>query len=866
MNGLNRSYIANAIMDRMHTSNTRQCGAHESTAICRCSINQSLFAKVFRISLLALLPWFTTAWGATSTVDMTLTDTRISTHEQTGLLRFIGTEPGYPVRLKQSPRTEALEDLGLAFVKEYGSAFGIDNPSTQLTPLDNTPRSGLLNTKTPLGQMSTQSHSSRVQSSAPRTVGGSSLRYRQLHNNVPVFAGELVVNLDQNNALLSMNGEIASGLTVSVTPTVASVDAIGTALQAVAKWYNIDPAKLHASKPSLMVYDARLLKQSVMQPSLVWQMDVTSNEVTPIRELLLVDAHNGGINLHFNQIDTAKNRKTHDASGMPALPGTLVCSESDAFPGCAMNDADVMNAHAHAGDAYNFYWTTHGRDGIDNAGSVISSTVHYDDSSGTCPNAFWDGTQMVYCDGYADADDVVGHELTHGVTSNESSLLYYYESGAINESLSDIWGEFIDLSNATGNDSASARWLLGEDMPTGAIRDLQFPSDFGDPESMTSNLYWTAASDNGGVHSNSGVGNKAAYLMTDGDTFNGVTVTGLGVTKTAKIYYEAQANLLTSGSNYADLYDALYQACLNLVGTFDITADDCLEVRAATDAVAMNVNPPGFSPAAALCPTGEQQGTVLFSDNLESGSGNWSTEDLTGAPNFWALTNAYATSGTTSLWRPDPNFRSDSVIYNTAPVALAGDTYLHFRHSYSFETWLGQFYYDGGVVEYSTNGSTWQDLGALFDAGHDYHGTIHADYGNPLATRSGYVNESHGYVSSRFDLGTLTGQNFQVRFRLGSDESMAGPLGWVVDDVQIYSCGTPEVESSPQAPTCSGVDVTLENHDFTGDTTCTASSSLEAGTAVTVKTGTTVQFNSPITTLGPGFTIEQGSTFTILLN
>lgn len=94
---------------------------------------------------------------------------------------------------------------------------------------------------------------------------------------------------------------------------------------------------------------------------------------------------------------------------------------------------------------------------------TLRSTVHY--GSGYA-NAFWNGSQMVYGDAYGFplADDVVGHELTHGVTDYESNLLYYYQSGAINESFSDVWGEFVDLTNGSGNDAPNVRWLMGEDV------------------------------------------------------------------------------------------------------------------------------------------------------------------------------------------------------------------------------------------------------------------------------------------------------------------------------------------------------------------------------------------------------------------
>ena len=121
---------------------------------------------------------------------------------------------------------------------------------------------------------------------------------------------------------------------------------------------------------------------------------------------------------------------------------------------------------------------------------------------------------MVYGDvhGYPLADDVVAHELTHGVTQYTSNLFYYYQSGAINESLSDVFGEFVDQTNGRGNDIPSVRWLMGEDVARlGAIRNMQNPPAFGDPDRMTSAFYYRGADDNGGVHTNSGVNNKAAY-------------------------------------------------------------------------------------------------------------------------------------------------------------------------------------------------------------------------------------------------------------------------------------------------------------------------------------------------------------------
>ena len=299
---------------------------------------------------------------------------------------------------------------------------------------------------------------------------------------------------------------------------------------------------------------------------------------------------------------------------------------------------------------------------------TLKSTVRYCDPSQTCPyqNAFWNGEQMVYGQGYAAADDVVGHELRHGVTDFSSHLFYYYQSGAINESLSDVFGELIDQTNGAGNDSAEVKWQVGEDIPGGgAIRDMETPGAYGDPDRMTSPNYTADATeaDAGGVHTNSGVNNKAAFLITDGGTFNGRTVTGLGTDKTARIYYEVETAMLTSASDYADLGSALPQACTNLVGTAGITAADCTEVGDAVAATEMGSQPTGRGRArsrgarlrrADSCPRACSPTT---SRTRAAGTGSpgsrWYYPQNPNPYVGWDPT--YATSGTMNLWGDDPH-------------------------------------------------------------------------------------------------------------------------------------------------------------------------------------------------------------------
>jgi len=206
---------------------------------------------------------------------------------------------------------------------------------------------------------------------------------------------------------------------------------------------------------------------------------------------------------------------TYTANRSSSLPGIFVCDQTD--PVCSVGDLDARSAHIYTIGIYNLYAAQHSRNSIDNHGMTIISSVHYCENTG-CPydNASWTGTQMVYGDrfGYPLADDVVAHELTHGVTQYESNLFYYYQSGAINESFSDLWGEYYDQTNGLGKDIPSVRWQMGEDVSgLVPIRDMANPPAYGDPDKMSSPYYYLGEEDSGGVHYNSGVNNKAVFLM-----------------------------------------------------------------------------------------------------------------------------------------------------------------------------------------------------------------------------------------------------------------------------------------------------------------------------------------------------------------
>lgn len=693
---------------------------------------------------------------------------RISHHAFTGRINFLGSTAGKSLIIPDLKPEATSTFVARQALQSYGKLFGLRNPVSELTQ----------------------------KVIRPDDNGRTTFRYQQIHNDIPVIGGELYVNLGKGNSLLSINGEVSTKLTLSTQSTITSQQATETALAAVSKWYGISTGKLHVEQPTLAIYDPQLLGPDRSPVSLVWKTEITATPEQPIREMVLIDAQRGHISLHIDRIAHARNRRTFTAMETFILPGTEVCGESDTdcLLGVLLNNPNAVKAHLHTKDTYNFYSAKHGRDSIDGAGMPLISTVNWFNNfdSSTCPIAFWTGEQMVYCTGMA-ADDIVAHEITHGVTDHTSNLYSYYQSGAISESFADLWGEFVDLGNGRGSDHSSLRWLIGEDATalTEPVRDMADPPRFNQPDKMSSPYYYTGSSDNGGIHINSGINNKAVYLMVDGGTFNGFTISGIGIDKTAKIYYEVQTRLLTSGADYLDLYNTLYQGCRNLVGSAGITDNDCVQVRLATEAVEMNQQPVGdFNPHASLCPANEAVATTLFSEDFENGFNQWSLSNAGMGINWDGLYATqgivYATSGIEALNGFAPFIPTDQRAEIT--ITLPNESvYLHFKHFTEFEYSNGNAY-DAGVLEYSLdNGSTWVDAAPLFVAGKRYNGTVANGILNILAGREAFVGDSHGYVSTRVNLTSLAGQTIRLRWRVGSDSTNSS-AGWLLDDISVHTC------------------------------------------------------------------------------
>ncbi len=383
-------------------------------------------------------------------------------------------------------------------------------------------------------------------------LGMTHVRLQQTFQGVPVLGAELLVHFDPTGQwVTAINGDYLPGLALETTkPRIEAGTALRIARAAL-------PGSVIQRRPRLVVADGRL-EPELAGTRLVWLIELYEHSV-PARNMYLIDAQTGQILKSLNQLTTGRNRLTYTAKNTIILPGTLWLTEAGPVPGQSP-DADGLNAHQFAGDTYDYFLATHGRDSFDDHGATLIATVHY---SQNFQNAFWNGTQMVYGDGFASANDVVAHELTHAVTERTANLTYEFQSGALNESFSDIFGAMVDDED----------WLMGEDLPIGAVRSLSNPALFNDPEHL--DQYKNTCQDNGGVHTNSGIPNKAAYLLSE----------AIGRPAASQIFYRSLTYYLTSTSEFNDARAGAIQAAQDLFGA---DSDEAKETTAAFAAVGLD--------------------------------------------------------------------------------------------------------------------------------------------------------------------------------------------------------------------------------------------------------------------------------------
>ncbi|GAA2955740.1 M4 family metallopeptidase [Streptomyces enissocaesilis] len=245
------------------------------------------------------------------------------------------------------------------------------------------------------------------------------------------------------------------------------------------------------------------------------------------------------------------HRTVHDAEHLRSLPGRKVRGEGDE----PHPDATVNRAYAGLGATFELLLKAFGRDSVDGNGLPLVASVHYGENYG---NAFWDGQQMVFGDGdeifrdFTLPVDVIAHELAHGVTQYTAGLTYFGQSGALNESVSDVFGslvkQYVDDQSADRADWLIGAGLLTERVTGVALRSLKAPGTAydddllgKDPQPATMDGYVHTSRDNGGVHINSGIPNHAFYLLA-------TALGGKAWERAGQIWYDT----LTAGSLRAD--------------------------------------------------------------------------------------------------------------------------------------------------------------------------------------------------------------------------------------------------------------------------------------------------------------------------
>jgi len=288
-------------------------------------------------------------------------------------------------------------------------------------------------------------------------------------------------------------------------------------------------------------------------------------------------AYSGSQTIHSDQTGTSSYRlrdytkgsgiiTLHGESG---LRGTDYTSTSPNWTLTGTNIA-ALDAHYGVSQTYAFYMTNFSRNSYNGTGGALYSYVN--DPTYT-DNAFWDGSAMNFnkrsngAPGGVTGIDVTGHELTHGVTQTTSGLNYSGESGAMNESMSDIMGKSVQFWSKPSD----VNWLMSNDM-SWIIRDMSNPNSHSQPDTYKGTYWYTGTSDNGGVHTNSGVGNFMFYLLVTGgsgtnDISNSFSVTGIGLTKADQILYRSETVYLSPTSKYADWRTACVNAATDLYGS-----------------------------------------------------------------------------------------------------------------------------------------------------------------------------------------------------------------------------------------------------------------------------------------------------------
>ncbi|MGY0392888.1 M4 family metallopeptidase [Bizionia sp. KMM 8389] len=664
--------------------------------------------------------------------------------------------------------------------------------------------------------------------------GLASVTIKQQFFGVPIYDGQLRFHFNNKQELTAINGNYIPGIKINPNPTISVLQAHEAAFTVVNNQdINYSGKPVYAFETTLYVFQKGLAESNLSGQFLAYEVEVRND--VDVREYVFVNAHDGSVVQQFTGMPHALDRVVYE--GNVSNP---VWEEGDDLPGdLTIWQQNEVIASAHV---YNFFNNTFGYVSYDNADATMRTINNNPNIS--CPNANWNGVTANYCNGTA-TDDVIAHEWGHAYTEYTSELIYFWQSGAINESYSDIWGETVDLINNYQDDdedvslrtgcSSSDRWRIGEDATAfgGAIRDMWMPTCNGDPGKLTDGQYRCGDGDFGGVHSNSGIPNHAYALLVDGGTYNGQTITGIGITKAAHIFWRTQSTYLTATSDFYDLADGLEASCLDLLGvnlegltTEDlaagpsneqITMDDYNQLVKALLAVEIRVVPEFcgyesvFADAADPCEAATNH--AIFYEDWETGFGNWSFEQVPVNPSVWddrdwIVSNslpqgrlgqaAYATA--TDIGDCVNSLQNGIIRLESPSVLLPldyqdGDFEMTFMHYFATEEG-----WDGANIKYQLNDTgDWLVLPAEAFTDNPYNKEINsfsAGNDNPMAGEDGFSGADGGSNSGSWGRSTVNlssiseivpGTRIKFRFEMGTD-GCNGRIGWYIDDIAVYNC------------------------------------------------------------------------------
>ena len=468
-------------------------------------------------------------------------------------------------------------------------------------------------------------------------IGMSHEKFQQYFNGIPVEFGIYKVH-SKNQKLSSINGEFFPIGDIDITPLISASEAISKAKQHINADKYIEETDIfyyenmdyNGPEPTLVILPK--IEQINTTNRLAYRLDIYA-EMPLYRSDVYVDAQTGVIIFENSQIQhvdppntgaigatlyngqqnftaelaggTYRLRQTTSGNGIQTYDAgngnyTNAVDVTSTTTDFASNQ-DAVQAHWGAEQTYDYYLVMHGRNSFDDNGAILKSFVNF--GSVNYPiKAFWNGSVMSY-NGFSTttvneliAIDIVGHEITHGVIKHSASLIYSYQSGALNESFADIFGEMVE--NHAIQPLATNDWLGAADIyinQGGFARSFPNPKLKNHPHTYLGEYWNTASSDNFGVHKNSGVQNKWFYLLSEGGTGTNdnnfsYSVTGIGKIAAAEIAYRNLTVYLTPTSNFFDARAGAIQSAMDLNNN-DVNSQGVISTIAAWDAVGVVVTP-----------------------------------------------------------------------------------------------------------------------------------------------------------------------------------------------------------------------------------------------------------------------------------